>query len=537
LSPYDISNIGYDLNGNILSINKGGTNYTYNYYSGTNKIQNTDGSGNDYVYDANGNITTSIPKGLNPISYDPFTQMTKSITITGTPTHTINFQYTADNERILKNEKQGTTNNNSVYVRGNSDYPITEKINTNNALADKIYIYGPTGLIAFKDATATYFVMKDHLGSTRVLFRSTGSQYSTYDYSPFGTLMRSSINGDVRYRFTGQEYDSETALYNFRARLYDDELGIFYAVDPAGQDFSPFSYAGNNPIIFVDKDGRFWEIFAIVAAAWLSGSAANDWQFNPLKWDWQNPSTYFWTIGGGLGGWATYGALASGTLNLGFSAKWLSNFGTEIASVGATLSEVGTSAMYLSSASLGLYGAYLSYYHIRNNWDEFENAAEEWWNSPVTRSQIPDFTAIGLGFSGIAGFGGVTSFELRWVLRGPEASLLPMVTTTQSIGMGWNYGATVNIEGINYYGPVDEIRREMMQTITPVAGGSFPTIWGSFGMQPIGNLGLTIHNTYWEKTGRYLWGGELNVGFGFSPVGFYGSGGVSNTFILYDWYR
>jgi len=185
--------------------------------------------------------------------------------VTGTPTHIVNFQYTADNERILKNEKQGTTNNSNLYIRGASEYPVTEKINTNNTLSDKIYIYGPTGLIAFKDATATYFVIKDHLGSTRLLFRSTGSQYSTYDYSPFGSLIRATINGDVRYRFTGQEYDSETGLYNFRARLYDDELGIFYAVDPSGQNFSPFSYAGNNPIILVDKDGRlFWLIPAIV---------------------------------------------------------------------------------------------------------------------------------------------------------------------------------------------------------------------------------------------------------------------------------
>jgi hypothetical protein len=163
-------------------------------------------------------VTASTPKNIPTIVYDPFTQMTKNITISGAPTHTVDFQYSADNERILKNERQGTTNNNNVYIRGNNDYPITEKINTNNTLNDKIYIYSPTGLIAEKDGTATYFVIKDHLGSTRVLFRSVGIQYSTYDYSPFGTLMRSSINGDVVYRFTRQEYDSETALYNFHSQ-------------------------------------------------------------------------------------------------------------------------------------------------------------------------------------------------------------------------------------------------------------------------------------------------------------------------------
>lgn len=88
--------------------------------------------------------------------------MTKNMTVSGTPTHTVNFQYSADNERILKNEKQGTTNNNYVYIRGSNEYPITEKANLNNTLTDRIYIYGPSGLIAFKNATATYFVLKVH---------------------------------------------------------------------------------------------------------------------------------------------------------------------------------------------------------------------------------------------------------------------------------------------------------------------------------------------------------------------------------------
>jgi RHS repeat-associated protein len=217
-------------------------------------------------------MTASSPKNIPSITYDPFTQMTKNITITGTPTHTVNFQYSADNERILKNEKQGTTNNNNVYIRGNNDYPLTEKININNTLNDKIYIYGPSGLIAVKEGYFAYFVIKDHLGSTRVLFRSVGTYYSTYDYSPFGGLMRTSGNTDVLYKFTGQEYDNETALYNFRARLYDDELGIFYATDPGGQNFSPYSYAGNNPVIYVDKDGKFGFLAALGIAALIGGT-------------------------------------------------------------------------------------------------------------------------------------------------------------------------------------------------------------------------------------------------------------------------
>jgi len=127
---------------------------------------------------------------------------------------------------------------------------------------------GPTGLIAVKRMEGTYFVMKDHLGSTRVIVNGANGEVVNYfDYTPYGNTMRVGGGIGVKYQFTGQEYDDETGLWNFRARLYDDELGIFYAVDPAGQNFSPFSYAGNNPIIFVDENGRWFGIDDLIAAA------------------------------------------------------------------------------------------------------------------------------------------------------------------------------------------------------------------------------------------------------------------------------
>ena len=104
---------------------------------------------------------------------------------------------------------------------------------------------------------------KDHLGSTRYVFNSTGGTVAWYAYQPYGDLMVSSINKDIAYKFTGQEYDDETSLWNFRARLYDGSIGRFYAADAAGQGFAPFAYCGNNPISHVDKNGQ--NFFAVVA--------------------------------------------------------------------------------------------------------------------------------------------------------------------------------------------------------------------------------------------------------------------------------
>jgi RHS repeat-associated protein len=56
----------------------------------------------------------------------------------------------------------------------------------------------------------------------------------------------------LRYRYTGQEYDTETGLYNYRARFYDGETGRFLSVDPKAQFASPYMAMGNNPVMMVD---------------------------------------------------------------------------------------------------------------------------------------------------------------------------------------------------------------------------------------------------------------------------------------------
>ncbi len=71
------------------------------------------------------------------------------------------------------------------------------------------------------------------------------------------------------YKFTDQEHDPETGLYNYDARLYDPVIGGFISVDPIAQEnikqtnkhlFDPrmlnrYSYVRNNPLNFVDPDG------------------------------------------------------------------------------------------------------------------------------------------------------------------------------------------------------------------------------------------------------------------------------------------
>jgi RHS repeat-associated protein len=67
------------------------------------------------------------------------------------------------------------------------------------------------------------------------------------------------------YKFTGKERDSESNLDNFGARYYGSALGRFTSIDPKNitgqrlrdpQQWNMYSHTRNNPLVFVDPDGK-----------------------------------------------------------------------------------------------------------------------------------------------------------------------------------------------------------------------------------------------------------------------------------------
>ena len=234
----------YDNNGNIKELTRGAASkINYSYYASTNKVQNLDGSGDDYQYNLDGS-TIGTP-ALSTLEYDPFTGMTSSITSAqGGKT---SFQYQNGTQRVLK-----TSGGSTLYLHGNMRQPLLEL-----GHEPMLYIYGPTGLLAMNDGTTDYFVSKDHLGSTRAVRDKDNRVQAYFSYLPFGgEAQKHGETVAFRYRYTGQEFDEETGLYNYRARLYDTGLGRFYEVDPANEYSTPYAYVANNPIDYSDPSGE-----------------------------------------------------------------------------------------------------------------------------------------------------------------------------------------------------------------------------------------------------------------------------------------
>lgn len=263
----------YDNNGNI-SVLQYGTNAPYNlqYNSGSNQLKTIQGFQQNFGYDGSGNII-SVPYGVTNILYDPVSRMTTSMT---NRTTTVSFQYGGKNQRVLKSiSSQGRGSGQILYVHGMNDYPLMEITKDSLGRQSTVYyVYGPTGLIALQQGSSRYFVLKDHLKSVRAILDTNNAVKASFSFSSFGSLMNSTIDTSIgslplRYRFTGQEYDSETGLYNYRARMYDPGYGRFYSPDPRMQYPSPYEYAQNNPISYIDPTGTwgFWSVVAVIAVA------------------------------------------------------------------------------------------------------------------------------------------------------------------------------------------------------------------------------------------------------------------------------
>ncbi len=133
-----------------------------------------------------------------------------------------------------------------------------------------------------------YFYHTDHLGSAQFITDWNGDRYEHIEYTPYGELwVEETAAGldSLPFRFTGKEYDDETGLYYYGARYLDPKYSRWLSSDPAMGEYIPqapindeakkknqnllgqggvfntvnlhlYHYAGNNPVKYVDPDGR-----------------------------------------------------------------------------------------------------------------------------------------------------------------------------------------------------------------------------------------------------------------------------------------
>ena len=88
------------------------------------------------------------------------------------------------------------------------------------------------------------------------MLNSSGTKTKEYEYNAFGKVdNESNISTSNPWQYCGEYKDSETGLIYLRNRYYDPETGRFINEDPIRSGGNWYSYASQNPVMFIDLLG------------------------------------------------------------------------------------------------------------------------------------------------------------------------------------------------------------------------------------------------------------------------------------------
>ena len=109
-----------------------------------------------------------------------------------------------------------------------------------------------------------FFYHPDHLGSSSFITNLEGEVVQHIEYVPFGEVFIEERNNvwNTPYLFNAKEFDEETGMYYYGARYYEPRLSLWMSTDPLEEKYptvSSYSYTLNNPIKFIDAEGKEWK--------------------------------------------------------------------------------------------------------------------------------------------------------------------------------------------------------------------------------------------------------------------------------------
>ncbi|HMG67899.1 MAG TPA: RHS repeat-associated core domain-containing protein, partial [Chitinophagaceae bacterium] len=294
----DMDSLNYKYNrdgdGNLVN-NK--LNYVKDQVSSSNySVDIDDQSPNNYGYDLIGNLKKDVSENIDTIRWTVYGKINKIVK--NSNAIKINYGYDPGGNRTTK-IVSGSADTTTFYVRdaqGNVLAVYTKK-GSDDLHWDEQDLYGSSRLGLWRwdtivptsppvvDEDPIYdslmlgsrtYELTNHLGnvlstisdkkvgndSSGVVNYYLAEVLSQNDYFPFGMMMpgrQIEIGVNYRYGFNGKEQDTEGPVqYDYGFRIYDPRIARFKSIDPLGKSFpfyTPYQFAGNKPIAFIDLDG------------------------------------------------------------------------------------------------------------------------------------------------------------------------------------------------------------------------------------------------------------------------------------------
>ncbi|SIO67996.1 intein C-terminal splicing region/RHS repeat-associated core domain-containing protein [Singulisphaera sp. GP187] len=279
----------YDLAGNRSSLTDTGdgtgASDLRSYYDTDNRLMEVYGISKGggytatYSYDGNGDTKTETVTTDNGTGNTTTSQTTYAWDLEGRlisanvpdangTTHHTDYLYDDDGNRVTAT----TDGQRTTYLNDpNQAYDqVLEEYAPGGALVAS-YVRGLDLLFQDRNGTRSFYV-KDGLGSTRKLTDATGVVTDTTKYDAYGITLAHTGTTVNAYQFAGEQRDAATGLDYLRARYYDASAGRFTSrdsydgevADPVTQNH--YSYAGGNPVDFVDASGHEFTLSGITVS-------------------------------------------------------------------------------------------------------------------------------------------------------------------------------------------------------------------------------------------------------------------------------
>ncbi len=238
----------------------------------------------EYEYDACGNMTRDLNKGIAGIDYNELNLPSEVRFADG---HVTRYTYDAAGRKLrveyLLNSLAaldpviGPPGTISRVQRSGSVLQTdgTEKLNipTYVTLSKRDYcgshvylndslerIVTPAG---YRTGGRDYYYLTDYQSNVRLVVDQDGRVVESNHYYPYGMLMGPAPVEPVQpCKYTGKELDRQAGLdfYDFEARHMDPALGRTTTQDPMAEKYSglsPYLWCAGNPVKFVDSNGMY----------------------------------------------------------------------------------------------------------------------------------------------------------------------------------------------------------------------------------------------------------------------------------------
>ena len=245
---------------------------------------NSTATSNEFVYDANGNMTKDLDRDIYTIKYNVLNlpeivqfkngnQIKNTYNAGGQKLGTEYFTWLPGANAPVINigdvlnigYSQGAIDQSGTAYIGSVEYNTK---NGNSSLTAICRIHNMEGYVENISSPNYYYYRKDHLGNNReVWLANTNTTKQWTQYYPSGLPWVTTSNDNLStqpYKYSDKEFVEMHGLdeYDSQARWFYPAIVRTPTLDPHCEnyfDISPYAWCGNNPVNKIDPDGRdYW---------------------------------------------------------------------------------------------------------------------------------------------------------------------------------------------------------------------------------------------------------------------------------------